>query len=65
MVIELDREKKIVLLRWLQQGYIDTHDIEEMGRPQRGIPIERWLEWEGNGTADVIQQIETEAGVIP
>lgn len=30
MKIELDRDKKIALLRWLQQGYIETADIELM-----------------------------------
>ena len=29
MVIKLDRAKKIILLKWLQQGYIDTLDLPE------------------------------------
>lgn len=29
MKIALDREKKIILLRWLQQGYIETLDLPE------------------------------------
>lgn len=28
MRIELDREKKVVLLRWLKQGFIETGDVE-------------------------------------
>lgn len=27
MVIQIDREKKLTLLRWLKQGYIDTLDM--------------------------------------
>jgi hypothetical protein len=31
MRIELDtRERKIIVLRWLKQGYIETTDFEEM-----------------------------------
>lgn len=29
MVIKLDRAKKIIILKWLQQGYIDTLDLPE------------------------------------
>lgn len=29
MLIPLDREKKIILLRWLKQGFIDTLDLPE------------------------------------
>ena len=29
MKIALDRTKKITLLKWLQQGYIDTLDLPE------------------------------------
>lgn len=29
MKIALDRTKKITLLKWLQQGYIDTLDLTE------------------------------------
>lgn len=32
MRIQLDREKKIILLRWLKQGYIDTMDLPEAYR---------------------------------
>lgn len=32
MRIQLDREKKIILLRWLKQGYIDTLDLPEAYR---------------------------------
>lgn len=32
MRIPLDREKKIILLRWLKQGYIDTMDLPEAYR---------------------------------
>jgi hypothetical protein len=38
MKIELDREKKIKLLQWLKQGYIETNDIEEMS--DRKIVVE-------------------------
>lgn len=31
MKIELDtKERKIIVLRWLKQGYIETTDFEEM-----------------------------------
>lgn len=47
MIVELDtRGKKIAVLQWLKQGFIDTHDIEEMGQPERGVPISRWLDKE-------------------
>lgn len=29
MILQLDREKKIVLLKWLKQGYINTLDLPE------------------------------------
>lgn len=29
MRIVLDRERKIILLKWLKQGYIDTLDLPE------------------------------------
>lgn len=29
MIIPIDKEKKIILLGWLQQGYIDTLDLPE------------------------------------
>lgn len=29
MKIELTRERKIILLKWLKQGYIDTNDLPE------------------------------------
>lgn len=32
MQIPLDREKKIILLRWLKQGFIDTLDLPEAYR---------------------------------
>lgn len=32
MKIQLDRERKIILLRWLKQGYIDTMDLPEAYR---------------------------------
>ena len=32
MKIALDREKKVILLRWLQQGYIETLDLPEAYR---------------------------------
>ena len=49
MRIELDRDKKITLLRWLKQGYIDTADIEEIGNggdDMQGIPVWKWIEQE-------------------
>lgn len=55
MRIELDRQKKITLLRWLKQGYMNTADIELMGGGKleivnqpasRGIPVGRWIEYE-------------------
>ena len=49
MRIELDREKKVVLLRWLKQGFIETGDIEEIengGIADGGIPIWKWIEQE-------------------
>lgn len=72
MVIELDREKKIVMLRWLQQGFIDTQDIAEMGRTELGLPIERWIDWEREyeeigslADFDISQRIEAEMGMLP
>ena len=32
MRIPLDREKKIILLRWLKRGFIDTLDLPEAYR---------------------------------
>ena len=29
MRVKIDKEKKIILLRWLKQGYIETMDIPE------------------------------------
>ena len=29
MRIQIDKGKKIILLRWLQQGYIETLDLPE------------------------------------
>lgn len=29
MKIQIDREKKIILLKWLKQGYINTLDLPE------------------------------------
>ncbi len=29
MIVPIDREKKIILLKWLKQGYIDTMDLPE------------------------------------
>lgn len=29
MIVELDRAKKILMLKWLKQGYIDTLDLPE------------------------------------
>lgn len=29
MKVKIDKEKKIILLRWLKQGYIETMDIPE------------------------------------
>ena len=53
-----------------QQGYIDTHDIEEMGRPERGVPIERWADWEkeereSGAAIDIRRKLEMETGMIP
>jgi hypothetical protein len=30
MRISLDKEKKIILLKWLKQGYINTMDMPEL-----------------------------------
>lgn len=29
MKLAIDRERKLILLRWLKQGYIDTMDLPE------------------------------------
>lgn len=29
MIVKIDREKKIILLKWLRQGYINTLDLPE------------------------------------
>lgn len=67
MIVEIDtRAKKVAVLQWLKQGFIDTHDIEEMGRPERGIPVARWLDKESEGDTDktVEQWISEEMGVL-
>lgn len=50
MRIELDRAKRITLLQWLRQGYIETADIEEIGNggndDVQGIPVWKWIEQE-------------------
>lgn len=30
MKIQIDRKKKILLLKWLQNGFIETNDIPEL-----------------------------------
>lgn len=30
MKIPIDREKKVLLLKWLKRGFIDTNDIPEL-----------------------------------
>ena len=32
MKIQIDRKKKILLLKWLQNGFIETNDIPELTR---------------------------------
>lgn len=29
MILQIDRERKLILLKWLKQGYIDTLDLLE------------------------------------
>ena len=29
MILQIDREKKLILLKWLRQGYIDTLDMPD------------------------------------
>lgn len=29
MILQIDREKKLILLKWLKQGYIDTLDMPD------------------------------------
>ena len=29
MIVKIDREKRIILLKWLKQGYINTLDLPE------------------------------------
>lgn len=29
MILQIDREKKVVLLKWLKQGFIDTLDLPD------------------------------------
>lgn len=41
MKIELDRAKKIVLLRWLQNGVIDTADLPELADEPRTLTAEQ------------------------
>lgn len=71
-MITLNREKKIVLLRWLQQGCIDTNDIEEMHLAQRDLPVELWKDWEEEylekgkpADFDIIQRINEAMGMLP
>lgn len=67
MIVEIDtRAKKVAVLQWLKQGFIDTHDIEEMGKPEIGIPVARWLdkEREGDTGKTVEQWISEEMGVL-
>lgn len=67
MIVEIDtRAKKVAVLQWLKQGYIDTHDIEEMGQPERGIPIARWLDRESESdTGKTVEQwLSEEMGVL-
>ncbi len=32
MILPLNRERKIILLKWLQQGFVDTMDLPEAYR---------------------------------
>ena len=71
-MITLTREKKIVLLRWLQQGCIDTNDIDELQLAQRDLPVELWMDWEEeyvgkDNPADfnVVQRINEAMGILP
>lgn len=32
MEIQIDRDKKLLLLRWLKQGYIDSFELSELQR---------------------------------
>lgn len=67
MIVELDtRDKKIAVLQWLKQGFIDTHDIDDFGQPQRGVPIAAWLEKEKEGdTGRTVEQwLADEMGLI-
>lgn len=29
MILKIDREKRLILLQWLRQGYIDTLDLPD------------------------------------
>ena len=62
----ISKDFKLQLLSVLKQGYIDTHDIEEMGQPERGIPIARWLDRESESdTGKTVEQwISEEMGVL-
>jgi len=33
MKIELDKRKKVTLLNWLKQGFIETDDVQELKTP--------------------------------
>lgn len=39
MEIQIDRDKKLLLLRWLKQGYIDSMELNELQRDNQ-ITIE-------------------------
>lgn len=38
MIIPLDRDKKLILLRWLQKKVIDTEDMKELNEVR-----DRWF----------------------
>ncbi len=40
MIIQIDRQKRIILLKWLKNGVINTRDLEELNSKEDNLFLE-------------------------
>ena len=62
MKIPINRQMKVILLRWLQQGYMNTDDLPDLNKSRDNwfIDLMKQADAEMRYTADDLKNVPTE-----
>lgn len=62
MKIPINRQMKVILLRWLQQGYMNTDDLPDLNKSRDNwfLDLMKQADAETRYTADDLKNVPTE-----